>query len=132
VTAYVLGLDEVGKEDVLRCGGKGANLGELNRAGVLVPPGFCILADALSYVIDSNSLAEVIADLAAGLDFEDPKPSRRRRRASGRSSPRPRSRTISRRRSSTATGRSSPTRTPLSPCARRWPSRTARSRPSPG
>jgi pyruvate,water dikinase len=68
---YTLSLDEISKEDVQRCGGKGANLGELTRAGVRVPPGFCITAGALAHVIDANSLAEPIARIAAGLDFED-------------------------------------------------------------
>ena len=38
-------LTELGKDDVGVAGGKGANLGELTRAGVRVPPGFVVTAD---------------------------------------------------------------------------------------
>jgi len=72
MTSYVLGFEEVGKEDVQRCGGKGANLGELTRAGIRVPPGFCIMASALTYVMEVNSLGGPIAEIAARLDFGDP------------------------------------------------------------
>ena len=72
MTSYVVSLDDVGKEDVLRCGGKGANLGELNRSGARVPPGFCIVADALTYLVEANALGGPMADIAAGLDFDDP------------------------------------------------------------
>jgi pyruvate,water dikinase len=68
---YVRSLDTVGRDDVRQCGGKGANLGELARMGVRVPPGFCIVADALPYVLESNALDEPIADIAAGLSYDD-------------------------------------------------------------
>jgi len=69
---FILDFAEIGKEDVERCGGKGANLGELARAGIRVPPGFSIVADALPYVLEAASLTEEIAGIAAGLDFDDP------------------------------------------------------------
>jgi pyruvate,water dikinase len=71
MTLYVLDFADIGKDDVQRCGGKGANLGELARAGVRVPPGFCIVAGALSYVLESASLVEPIAEIAGRLDFDD-------------------------------------------------------------
>lgn len=71
MTQYTLPLQEISKEDVQQCGGKGANLGELTRAGVRVPPAFSITADALLYVIDSNSLNRPIADIAGRLNCED-------------------------------------------------------------
>ena len=72
MTRYVRPLDEVGMEDVQQCGGKGANLGELTRLGVRVPPGFCIVAAALASVLAANSLEAPIAEIAAGLSFDDP------------------------------------------------------------
>jgi len=69
---YTLSLDEINGRDAQRCGGKGANLGELTHAGVRVPPGFCIVADALAHVIDVNSLRLPIAAIAARLRFDDP------------------------------------------------------------
>jgi pyruvate,water dikinase len=71
MSEYILPLQEITKDDVQRCGGKAASLGELTRAGARVPPGFCIVADAYFYVVDSNALDEHIAGIAAGLNFED-------------------------------------------------------------
>jgi pyruvate,water dikinase len=68
---YVLPLQEVGQSDVQRCGGKGANLGELIQAGIRVPSGFCIVAEGLFYTIDFNSLGCPIAGIASRLNFED-------------------------------------------------------------
>jgi pyruvate, water dikinase len=64
-------LEQVRKEDVQRCGGKGANLGELVGIGMRVPPGFCILADALPYVLEANGLVGPIAEIAAALPYDD-------------------------------------------------------------
>ncbi len=68
---YILSLEEITKDDVQRCGGKATSLGELTRAGARVPPGFCIVAEALAYVVAANALGERIADLTARLNFED-------------------------------------------------------------
>jgi pyruvate,water dikinase len=71
MTTYTVSLTEIGKDDVQRCGGKGANLGELTRLGARVPPGFCIVAEAMEYLIAANSLAGPIAAIADRLDFDD-------------------------------------------------------------
>jgi pyruvate,water dikinase len=71
MTTYTLLLQEIGKDDVQRCGGKGANLGELTHIGARVPPAFCITADALPYLLGANALDGPIAEVAARLDFED-------------------------------------------------------------
>jgi pyruvate,water dikinase len=68
---YVRRLDTVGRDDVPECGGKGANLGELVRIGLRVPPGFCVVANALPYVLGASSLDEPIAEIAAGLPYDD-------------------------------------------------------------
>jgi len=47
---------EVGAGDIERVGGKGANLGEMTRAGFPVPRGFCINADTYRRVIDEAGL----------------------------------------------------------------------------
>lgn len=70
-SSYVRPLERIGKGDVQLCGGKGANLGELTQLGVRVPPGFCIVADALPYVLDANSLTAEIAELATHLAYDD-------------------------------------------------------------
>ena len=71
MSGYVLSLAELGPHDVRRCGGKAAGLGELIRLGLTVPAGFCILDDALSYVLDVNGIRGEIASLASGLNFDD-------------------------------------------------------------
>lgn len=38
--------EELSRNDVPRAGGKGANLGEMTRAGLPVPPGFVVTVDS--------------------------------------------------------------------------------------
>lgn len=71
MTSYVLSLAEIGPGDLARCGGKAAGLGQLLRFGVRVPGGFCIVGEALDHVVESNGLSAQIAEIAAGLNFED-------------------------------------------------------------
>ena len=42
----VLFFTQIGRDDLTLAGGKGANLGEMTRAGFPVPPGFCITTAA--------------------------------------------------------------------------------------
>ena len=44
---YIKRFDELGRGDIDLAGGKGANLGELTRAGLPVPPGFVLTTAAL-------------------------------------------------------------------------------------
>jgi rifampicin phosphotransferase len=56
----------VGRDDLELAGGKGANLGELMRAGFPVPDGFIVSTEAYATVVEDARLAEVItAGLAA-------------------------------------------------------------------
>ena len=68
---FTLSLNEITKDDAQRCGGKGANLGELTRIGARVPPGFCIVADALPHLRRDAALDGPIAEIVERLDFED-------------------------------------------------------------
>ena len=57
--------DDIRKTDLPEVGGKGANLGELAAAGIHVPPGFVITADAYSGTLtDSGISARIAAALA--------------------------------------------------------------------
>jgi pyruvate,water dikinase len=47
----VLGLHELGCDDIARAGGKGANLGELIKAGFDVPDGFVLTTEATHWVM---------------------------------------------------------------------------------
>ena len=46
VTRFCLPLTDLTSADLAIAGGKGANLGELLRAGFAVPPGFVLTTDA--------------------------------------------------------------------------------------
>jgi phosphoenolpyruvate synthase/pyruvate phosphate dikinase len=56
--ALTLPFSEVGSGDLPRVGGKGANLAVLARAGVAVPPGFCVTTRAFDLFIASLPSAE--------------------------------------------------------------------------
>src|SRR5437764_1353340 len=57
----VLPLHELGRRDLAVAGGKGANLGELVRAGFPVPPGFVVTTAAYDRFVADNRLGETIA-----------------------------------------------------------------------
>ncbi|MFN0095900.1 MAG: phosphoenolpyruvate synthase [Dehalococcoidia bacterium] len=67
----VVWFKEVGREDLGLVGGKGANLGELTRAGIPVPPGFVVTADTYFRFIHQNGLEPVIKKELFGLDVHD-------------------------------------------------------------
>lgn len=54
----ILWFDEIGKDDISKVGGKGANLGEMTRAGFPVPPGFCITTEAYREHISGLNLEQ--------------------------------------------------------------------------
>jgi len=60
---FVVPLADFGQADLTQAGGKGANLGELVRAGLPVPDGFVVTTDAYSSVISPPDLK--ISELAA-------------------------------------------------------------------
>ncbi len=67
----VLPLARVGRGDVARTGGKGANLGELLRAGFPVPDGFVVTADAFRVHLESAGLRARLAAIFAAVDPSD-------------------------------------------------------------
>jgi pyruvate,water dikinase len=68
---------DLGREDVAFAGGKGANLGELTRAGFSVPPGFVVGAPAYDVFVTAAGLRERIAARLADVDVDDPDALRR-------------------------------------------------------
>ena len=62
---YTAPFDEIRKEDIALAGGKGANLGELSRAGLPVPPGFVVTTGAYDAFVEAGGLREEIVDLAS-------------------------------------------------------------------
>jgi hypothetical protein len=59
--------NEINSGDVILAGGKGANLGELVRAGFSVPPGFCVTTEAYVYFLEKNKLLTPIGELSSSI-----------------------------------------------------------------
>jgi pyruvate,water dikinase len=69
--AGVRGFGELSRADVAVAGGKGANLGELSRAGLPVPPGFVVSASTYAAFCDAGGLRNRIASALASVDVDD-------------------------------------------------------------
>ena len=61
----------LGRDDVAYAGGKGANLGELERAGLPVPDGFVVGAPAYAAFLTQTGLRERLAELLDSVNVED-------------------------------------------------------------
>jgi pyruvate,water dikinase len=61
---YITRLDGLGARDLAVAGGKGANLGELFRAGLPVPTGFVLTTAAYDAFVAAHGLAETVVELA--------------------------------------------------------------------
>src|SRR5215216_917819 len=70
--AYTAWFDEIGKEDIALAGGKGANLGELSRAGLPVPSGFVITTAAYDTFVKASGIKGEVVALASVPRAEDP------------------------------------------------------------
>ncbi len=69
---YILRLDEITRENK-KVGGKGANLGEMVKAGLPIPPGFVVTTDSYDKFVKENRLGKKLVNLAESIDPEDPK-----------------------------------------------------------
>ncbi len=70
---FVVGFSQVDREDIGVVGGKGANLGEMTKAGFPVPSGFIVTAQAYFHFLDVAHLRDDLTDLLYGLDVSDSK-----------------------------------------------------------
>ncbi len=69
---WVLDFEEIGAGDLATVGGKGANLGEMARAGLPVPSGFCVTTEAFRAFIAGDSEVEAqVYGLLDGLAADD-------------------------------------------------------------
>ncbi|WP_371745955.1 PEP/pyruvate-binding domain-containing protein [Arthrobacter oryzae] len=66
----VLGLELIDAGMLARVGGKAANLGETTRAGLPVPPGFCLTTEAYRRAVGPAGLEDVHGALAATGDHD--------------------------------------------------------------
>jgi pyruvate,water dikinase len=69
---FVIRFDAIQKEDIVDAGGKGANLGELCRIGMPVPPGFVVTTAGYRHFVAANDLQEPIMALATAPQVADP------------------------------------------------------------
>jgi phosphoenolpyruvate synthase/pyruvate phosphate dikinase len=58
---YILFFQEIDSKDLPLVGGKGANLGEMTKAGFPVPGGFCVTTEGYKEFISHNNLADFIS-----------------------------------------------------------------------
>lgn len=71
-TSFVRWLADTSRADVAIVGGKGANLGEMARAGLPVPDGFVVTVDAHRAFVDANDLARQVRSAVTTLVLDDP------------------------------------------------------------
>ena len=69
----IVWFNEVTKKDVPTVGGKGANLGEMTNAHILVPPGFIVTADAYFDFLQQTKIMDKIRHLLQPLDSNNSK-----------------------------------------------------------
>src|SRR5947209_15807018 len=72
-SSLVLSLDDLSKEEVGIAGGKGANLGEMRKAGFPVPDGFVVTTEAFELFARENDLEKKVGWLLAKIDANNPK-----------------------------------------------------------
>ena len=68
---FVKWFSELNKDSGSVAGGKGSNLGEMYRAGIPVPNGFVVTAQAYDYFIEKAEIKPRILSLLSKLDYED-------------------------------------------------------------
>src|SRR5829696_8865880 len=69
---YTAWFDEIRKDDIALVGGKGANLGELSRAGLPVPPGFVLTTNGYDAFVEASGIKGEVVALASAPRAEDP------------------------------------------------------------
>jgi pyruvate,water dikinase len=68
---YIAWFDDLSRSDVTRAGGKGANLGEMTRAGLPVPPGFVITPPAFFAALEATGIRQELRRTFEGLPADD-------------------------------------------------------------
>src|SRR5512132_4428434 len=69
-TALLRRFEELSRDDVDYAGGKGANLGEMTRAGLPVPPGFVVGAASYALFCDRGGLRKRIEERLSATDVD--------------------------------------------------------------
>jgi pyruvate,water dikinase len=69
---FVRWFDRVSHADLAAVGGKGANLGEMTRAALPVPPGFVVTSAAFIAALEASNLRERLRDLFEAAPVDEP------------------------------------------------------------
>ena len=69
---YILWFEDFDKDNINQVGGKGANLGEMTKFGIPVPPGFVVTAQAYFYFLEENNLQSKIKQILTIADHKKP------------------------------------------------------------
>ena len=70
---YVVKFEDLNKSDIGIAGGKGANLGELTQAGIPVPPGFVVTAQAYEKFMEDSGINGQVMNILEKIDINDTK-----------------------------------------------------------
>lgn len=68
---YILNFENLDKSFLPVVGGKNANLGEMIKAGIRVPPGFAVTTDSYQCFINSSKVSERIFNILSGFNQKD-------------------------------------------------------------
>ena len=68
---YIKWFRQISKKDIGRAGGKGANLGEMVKIGLPVPPGFVVTANGYEHFLDTAKLRTKIKDILKDLKADE-------------------------------------------------------------
>jgi len=68
---YILFLEEIDQKDLPLVGGKGANLGEMIKAGFPVPYGFCVTTESFKEFIKHNNLSDFISQVIKDANLDN-------------------------------------------------------------
>lgn len=68
---WIVWFKDVGKDDIPQVGGKGANLGEMAKASIPVPPGFIVTSQSYFDFLEKSNLTDKIRSQLSNLNPED-------------------------------------------------------------
>ena len=68
---FVRDFETLSRNDTPIAGGKGANLGEMTAAGLPVPPGFVVTAQAYLHALDIAGCRQRLLDMVRQTDLDD-------------------------------------------------------------
>ena len=68
---YILWFDQLDKKDIPSAGGKGANLGEMTKFGIPVPPGFVVSVQAYFDALKAAGIKEKVGEILKATNIDN-------------------------------------------------------------